>query len=437
MRVLLVYADRVGRSMGGVGIRACELARVLGADGHDVTIAAAEHDGSDVGAPVVTFSPHAPRGLRGELAAADAIVAQPQWPLLMRRMARSGARLVFDLYDPEAFGTLEHFADRAPRLRRTMAAYAVDRLQQSLRIADHVGCASERQRDLWLGALLASGLVTAEEYDRDPSLRSRLDVVAYGVPEESPQRRPDAAGARAALGLEPDDELVLWNGGVWSWLDAPTAVRAVALLRKRRPSVRLGFMGSSDAAPARRAEAAARAVADELDELGSGVLFHDAWVPYAERAGWLLDASCALSAHVDHLETRFASRTRLLDCFWAGLPVVCTAGDELAARVEREDLGEAVPAADPMAMAAAIESVLDRGRAGYAPRLAAAARELSWERVSAPLRRWLSEPAPPPRPRPRLGGRRPGELVRTGGYLAATGLGASRLVSIARSITSP
>jgi hypothetical protein len=78
--------------------------------------------------------------------------------------------------------------------------------------------------------------------------------------------------------------------------------------------------------------------------LGSGVIFNDTWVPYEHRDGWLMAADCALSTHLEHLETRFSSRTRLLDCFWARLPIVCTGGDELADRVERENLGAVVPA---------------------------------------------------------------------------------------------
>ncbi|HET6551144.1 MAG TPA: glycosyltransferase, partial [Solirubrobacter sp.] len=362
--MLLVYADRVGASMGGVGIRAVELARTLRDElGADVTIAAAEHDGGDVGVPVVTFAPHAPRALGPPLARADAVVAQPGWPLVMRRLERSGARLVFDLYDPEAFGTLEHFAGRAPRLRALMGRYAVDRLTAALRLADHVMCANERQRDLWLGALLAAGLVTPERLDADPSLRSLVDVVGYGVPAAPPVPGPSP---RAALGVGAADELVLWNGGIWSWLDAPTAIRAIARVRERRPRARLVFMGASTAPPAVRATEQARAVARELGLLGSGVLFHGDWVPYGERAAWLLAADCAVSTHVDHLETRFASRTRLLDCFWAGLPVVCTEGDELAGRVARERLGATAPAGDDAAVAAALERVLEAGRDAYA-----------------------------------------------------------------------
>lgn len=420
-RVLLVYADRVGASMGGVGIRAVELARVLRDElGAQTTIAAAETDGGDVGVPVVTFAPHAPRALAAHLDAADVVIAQPAWPSTMRRLARSGARLVFDLYDPEAFGTLEHFAGRQPRVRALMGRFAVDRLLAALRLGDHVMCANERQLDLWLGAMLAAGLVTPERYDADPTLRSRLDVVAYGVPG-GPPSRDSAPGPspRAALGIAAGDELVLWNGGIWSWLDAPTAIRAVARLRERRPRVRLVFMGASTAAPARRAAEAAQELARELGLLGDGIVFHDRWVPYAERAAWLLDADCAISTHVDHLETRFSSRTRLLDCFWAGLPVVCTRGDELATRVEREDLGATVPPGDAEAVAVALERILERGRAAYGERLASAARELTWPQVAAPLLRWLREPAPAHGSA--AGAQSVGERARTTAYLATAG----------------
>ena len=416
-RVLLVYPDRVGASMGGVGIRAVELGHALGERlGAQVTIAAAEHDGGDVGLPVSPYAPHAPAALDELVATADLIVAQPAWPAVMRRLRHARARLVFDLYDPELFGTLQHFADRDPRLRRLMGAFARDRLVAALRCADHVACANERQRDLWLGALLAEGQVTPERYDADPTLRSLVDVVAYGVPSQRPA--PSSDDPRARLGIAPDDEMVLWNGGLWSWLDAPTAIRAIAALRERRPRARLVFMGASSAAPARRAAAEARALARDLGLLGDGVVFNDAWVPYHERAQWLRTADCALSTHVDHLETRFSSRTRLLDCFWAGLPPVCTEGDELAARIARDDLGAVVPPRDPAAVAAGLERVLDRGRAAYAEGLAGAAADLAWPRVVEPIVRWMD--GPPPRSA-RGGGGRPVERVRAAVYRAGAG----------------
>ena len=145
----------------------------------------------------------------------------------------------------------------------------------------------------------------------------------------------------------------------------------------------------------------------------------------SERADWLLDADCAISTHREHLETRFAFRTRLLDCFWAGVPVVCTQGDDLAARVEREELGATAPENDHLAVAAALERVLSSGRSAYAARLASAAESFKWARVAEPLVRYATAGRPAARSRAPLGGRRPLHAARAGGYrLGRAGLNA-------------
>jgi glycosyltransferase involved in cell wall biosynthesis len=390
--------------MSGLAIRYTELARAL-APVADVTVAAPQGEGSppdDV--DFVAFRPHAPAGVRAAIASADAIVTHPHWPLLTHWMARSGARLIYDLYDPETLETLELFAGARPARRRLMVELTLDRLHDALSTGHHFICASEKQRDLWLGAMLANGLVGPERYDADPTFRSVIDLVPFGVPADPPRRDPSLPSIRDRFAaIAPEDEIVLWNGGLWRWLDAPTAIRAVALLAARRPGVRLVFMGGSDQPAAREATDEARSLARELGVLDSVVFFNDGWVPYEERANWLLDASCAISTHRDHLETRFAFRTRVLDCFWSGLPVVCTAGDDLSDRVERDELGAAVPAESPEATADALQRVLERGRDAYAGPLAAAARDHEWPRVAEPIATWISDPSAPPKPSRRRG----------------------------------
>jgi glycosyltransferase involved in cell wall biosynthesis len=146
-----------------------------------------------------------------------------------------------------------------------------------------------------------------------------------------------------------------------------------------------------------RAEQEARALASELGLVDRVVFFNEGWVPYDRRAGWLLDASCALSTHRRQIETRLAFRTRVLDCFWAGLPVVCTGGDELSERIEREHLGVTVPEEDPDAIAAGLESVLDRGKDAYSEGLRLAAEEYAWPVVAEPLVRFVTSPLTAPR----------------------------------------
>jgi glycosyltransferase involved in cell wall biosynthesis len=363
---------------------------------------------------------------------ADAIVSQPPWPIVASWARRSSARLVCDLYDPEPLEMLAAGADpTAPAVgRRTFSVERLwltimrDRVWAALRDGHRFVCASEKQRDLWVGAMMAERLITPALYGADPSLRSLIDVAPFGVPAEPPR----ALGARPIRARFPqigdEDQIVLWNGGIWNWLDAPTAVGAVGRLAERRPAVRLVFMGASTEASARAAAAEARETAARAGLLDRTVFFNDRWVPYDERGGWLLEADCAVSTHVEHLETRFAFRTRLLDCFWAGLPIVCTRGDELAARVERDDLGAAVPERDIDALADALDRVLERGRAAYAEPLARAASDHAWSRVVEPVVRFATAPdSTGP-----LAGRAPAPLARTArnlGYrVARSGLNA-------------
>jgi glycosyltransferase involved in cell wall biosynthesis len=390
-RVLFVCPDPVGVEMAGLGIRNWELARVV-RDRATVTIA---HGGSeaidDGNLRTVPFRPHDPDPVIELTAQADVIVAPPQWPPLTRALRRSRAQIVFDLYDPETLETLELFSGARALVRRVHTATTLDRLHRALLTGHHFMCASESQRDLWLGAMLGLRMIDAGAYDRDPGYRSVIDVVPFGLPDEPPSPLSGPGPRQILPGIDAEDELVLWNGGIWQWLDARTAIRAVTLLQRRRPRVKLVFMGGAGGHPAaQRSAAQARALAGELGVLGSAVHFHDGWVPYEERARWLGEADCAVAAALDHLETRFAFRTRLLDCLWAGLPVACTSGDELAARVAREDLGSVAAPGDPEGLADGIERILRRGRDDYAPQLRAAAEQATWSRAAEPLVRWIA-----------------------------------------------
>jgi hypothetical protein len=389
----LVYDDRIGPSMGGVGVRAIELARVLRSHG-EVTLAVAEGGRELDGIAVVEFNPHDPRALAPHLERADVVVARPQWPLAMRMLRRSGARLIFDVYDPDTFGTIEHYAGRPPRRRRLMTAFSVDRLTEALRTGHHFVCASERQLDFYLGVMLAEGLISPGAYERDGSFRSVIDVVPFGLPPDPPERTGAQPIRERFPAIGPDDEIVLWNGGIWDWFDAPTAIRGAAKLAESRPEATLVFMGGSSGR-LHKAEEEARALAAELGVLNRAVFFNDGWVPYERRAEWLLEASCAVSTHREHVETRLAFRTRLLDCFWAGLPVVCTGGDELGERVERDELGVTVEEGDADAVAAGLRGVLERGQDAYDEALRLTAEKYAWPAVAEPLVRFVTSPEQP------------------------------------------
>lgn len=378
-RFAVVTGDPVGERMGGMAIRAVALARVLSAHG-DVVLAAP--GGGPDGLSHVPWSLDRPEGLRDAVARADVIVAPPTGPVPHAILRGAPGRLVFDLYDPAPLEVLEAFRTASPLRRRAAATLASDSFAAALRDGHHFLCAGDRQRDLYTGYLLGLGLLTPAAYATDPTLNSRFSVVPFGIPDGPPPATTAAGPRQRFAALAREGDVVLWNGGIWNWLDPVTAVRAVA----RVDRARLVFMGRPPTAAPEAVEAErARTEARALGLLNTRVFFNDDWVPHDERGAWLAQAACTLSAHSEHLETRFSFRTRMLDSLWAGVPIVATAGDELADLVERDDLGAVAAPGDEAALATALERVLDRGRDAYAEPLAAAAERFRWPRVAAPL----------------------------------------------------
>jgi glycosyltransferase involved in cell wall biosynthesis len=388
-RILVLSFDPVDASMAGPAIRAWHLAEEL-AQHHDVILASTA--GASRSHPQVDV-----RAVDGvaldELAAGmDGIVAPVSVSRRHPGLVASGVPLAVDLYIPTHLENLE-------RGGRDRAAHALDVAHQvsviddDLAAGDFFLCASERQRDFWLGALASAGRVNPLTAGADPSLRSLIDVVPFGLPSEDPVST--GPGLRQRFGIPTDDAVLLWGGGVYEWLDPVTAVRAVGRLRDRTPAVHLVFLGLRNPNPGLPEMAVVRALRSETESLGltgSRVHFNDSWVPYEERAGWLLDADLGISTHADHLETRFSFRTRVLDYLWARLPMVLTSGDELSEQVQVAGLGRAVAAGDDSAVAAAVEGLL------AAPPPPSAWDEViesyRWDAVVAPLVRWAEAPRP-------------------------------------------
>lgn len=382
--VLVVSSDHVGSSMAGPGIRYLWFARELARRGYDVTLVVPfPTDLAEPGFETVVDNPwHAGRMTR--LARSrDAVVAQRLPVPTMLALARSATRAVYDLYAPL---TIEHAAlARHSRGRSPAAGLDQLTLRVALESGDAFACASERQRDLWLGGLAALGRIEPDAYARDPSFRSLVAVVPVGIDPEPPVARgPVLKGVVPGIGA--GDTVALWGGGIWDWLDPLTVIRAVH--RLDRPELRLFVIGTRSpnaAVPPMAMETRALDLAGELGVLGSSVIVNEGWVPVAERGAFLLEADVGVSAHGDELEARFAVRARLLDCIWAGLPIVTSRGDALAEVVEERGLGRAVAPGDVDAYAEALADVLDRDRASFAPSFAAARPGFEWPEAIAPL----------------------------------------------------
>jgi len=444
-RVLVVTGEPLVERMAGPAIRAWEIAKALSPD-HDVVLA------STVGARVThpDFEVVAIGGgkrLRKRTDWADIIIFQGLFLDLAPWLVDSAKILVADVYDPMHLEQLEQAKDlgadgRAMALRETTRV-----LNEQLRRADFALCASEKQRDFWLGQLAGQGRVNASVYDEDESLRSLIAVVPFGLDDEAPvQRRSGIRGSVEGIGV--DDKVILWGGGIYNWFDPLTLIRAVDRLKDKHPEVRLFFMGlkhPNPGVPDMRIAWEARRLSDELGLTDRHVFFNEGWVPYAERADCLLDADVGVSTHFQHIETAFSFRTRILDYLWASLPIVATDGDTFGTLIREHDLGRVVPAEDVDALVGALaEMLFDEGaRETVRANIVTFAQGYRWSLVLDPLVEFCRNPRRAPDlavahaaavTAPGTGSRRPRGTLREDVALARSYLKAGGVLEVVRRV---
>ncbi|MHB1852638.1 MAG: glycosyltransferase family protein, partial [Acidimicrobiales bacterium] len=340
-RVLFITTDPLTEAMPGPAIRAWHLAEALASD-HDVTLVSSVACSRSHPKLDVRFADHQ---AVAELCDWMTVLVGPGSVVTRYPCVRSTDKpVVIDVYDPYH---LENLARWSTSLDETDAVVRQlnDVVNQDLARGDFFLCASERQRDFWLGSLTAVGRVNARTHHGDEGLERLLAVVPFGVPAQ-----PPAHDGPGLAGLLPPGgrawPVILWGGGVYDWLDPITVLEAVHRLRGELPDIFLVFMGMghpNPEIPAMPVAETLRTMADDLDMVPSSVAFNSSWVPYEQRGAALLDATIGVSTNLEHLEARFSFRTRVLDYLWAGIPTVLTAGDVLSQLVEDEGIGVAVP----------------------------------------------------------------------------------------------
>jgi GT2 family glycosyltransferase/glycosyltransferase involved in cell wall biosynthesis len=398
-RLLIVTHETIGPKMAGPGIRAWEMACAL-SERFEVMLAtpgeaARQHPGVRL-VSYKTDDPHYP-SLAPYLTNADVVLAMGPLFTLIPQLRDLGKPSIVDLYDPFELEKLARSDAMDEPTQRQMDVQSILGLQMESTAGDFYLCASERQRDFWLGVLLAAGRVNAVTYGQDPTLRNLIDVVPFGIPTEPP-RQQQARLKGVHPGIAPGDKLLLWNGGLWQWFDPLTLLDALALVLDSRDDVKLYFAAGAHFDPGTVPEMPIYeqtvARCRELGLLDRHVFFGD-WVPYDERGDYLLEADLGVSVHQLTLESRMASRTRLLDCIWAGLPILSTAGDPLSDMAAHRGLGRSVPPGRPDLLAGAILEMLSEEN--LRQRVEVQAREvrseLTWAHCVQPVAAFLERVA--------------------------------------------
>jgi GT2 family glycosyltransferase/glycosyltransferase involved in cell wall biosynthesis len=405
-KILVVTGDNLTPRMAGPAIRAWQIALALSRE-HDVQLVSTvgcELSHADFATGTVD-----PARMAELEAWCDIVVFQGYIMYEYPVIAASKKLIVVDIYDPFHLEQLEQARDLGEEERRDIVEASTKVLNQQLARGDFFLCASEKQRDFWLGQLAAVGRINPLTYDQSPNLSALIDLAPFGVSDELPRHERRAIKG-VVPGIVETDEVILWGGGIYNWFDPLTLIRAVDKLRVRRPNVRLFFLGvqhPNPNVPEMRMVTEARRLAAELGLVGTHVFFNEQWVAYHDRQNYLLEADVGVSTHFDHVETAFSFRTRILDYLWASLPIVTTGGDSFADMIAATPVGLTVPAEDADALEHALFRMLDDDelRALCRANAAGVAEHLRWSKVLQPIVEFCRNP------------RRAPDLLAVGGAL--------------------
>jgi glycosyltransferase involved in cell wall biosynthesis len=352
-----------------VGIRFIEMAKVLRADGHPVTVLSP--DAGEV--PNCRADSITPEHLLRHSEESDVAVIQGH---AANDFFANGHTVptVIDLYDPFIIENLHYYASRGAEV----FAHDHATLIGSMLRGDFFLCASETQRLFYLGLMLAVGRLNPMAFEKDARLESLIAVAPFGV---QPKRTSTA----------PRTQANVLFGGIYDWYDPILAIDTVALARQTIPEITLTFTTHPNPGltPQDKTAEAMRYV--ERHGYGLFIRF-EPWVEY-DRRGELFDRfSLALLTFRQSLETDLSMRTRIYDYLWGGLPVVTSSAPGTDELLTRYGAGAIVRSDSPREFAEAMIRVI---RADVASMRAGAARfvdENQWPRVLQPLIEFCRQP---------------------------------------------
>lgn len=398
MNILVICNDVVGLKMAGPAIRCVEICKSL-QKSFKVTLAAPSvHQMVNLPFDIICTKD---ANFESFATSVDLLIIQGDALKRYPFLKECRGVLVADLYCPIPL-EYHQVSDGLPQdVRCSTAIYLAGMMGEQLAYADHFLCASEKQKDFWLGALMVAGRVNSQRWPNASraSIEDLISLLPFGLSEKRPV--PQRRALREKFAIPDDDFVLVWGGGVYQWFDPLTIIKAVHRLVLEGHGIHLAFIGVKHPNPSIHEHdmcGSAVELARDLGILDSFIHFNFGWVDYEDRHNYLLDADVGVSAHFENPETRYSFRTRMLDYLWCSLPIIATKGDFFGDSIEPNGAGVAIGFEDVDGWVCALRKMkTDHGflaqcKAGSAKY----STKFEWDKIIEPLAKRCSSITPSP-----------------------------------------
>lgn len=377
--------------ISGPGIRIFEIAKSLQKKGHKVTIAEKgnekEHQKSKI--KLIPWNKNLLKKINNKY---DVAILEPWNDEIDFLEAIKNIPTIVDLYSPIL---LEHakFCSKKTKYESYFKGGVVDyffddvimNLSRVIMQGDFFICANDKQKDYYIGMLNLLGIINPETYSKEI-----ISIVPFGI--ES--RNPDKSLKGLDIKKSKKDKLILWPGGIFPWLDAETVVKAMQILEKKHPKIKLVFVGANnpfDSYFTQKEYEKVKELAEELGLLNSNVFFHE-WIPYNEREMMYNEAEIAIVLGREGFENDISNRTRIIDCLWGEIPVITSPNSSTSEIIERNDVGVISEDAKDLSDKILSLSQDKKKMSVIKSNIKNFKKELEWEKVIEPIEDFCSNP---------------------------------------------
>ncbi|MEE8324390.1 MAG: glycosyltransferase [Candidatus Humimicrobiaceae bacterium] len=390
----IITSEVVASEMAGPAIRVWNFAKELS---EHMNVILAIPNKADLGQQDFQMVQYKDEGhLKEIIKDADVLLCNGMTLSKFRSLKNMGKYLIIDIYDPYNLATLAEYSNENMKERLEIHKSIQKYFNEQFYYGDFFICASDRQRDFWLGMLAALNRVNPFAYNIDPTMKRMISVVPFGLPSNRPIHTEDVLKGKVK-GINKGDFVIIWGGGIYNWFDPLTLVKAMAAVKEKRSDIKLFFMGVKHPNPEVKALQMVNdtvELAKKLELYDENIFFNFGWVDYGERQNYFLESDAGIITHPEHIETRFSFRTRILDYLWAGLPIISTEGDHLSDLVKINRLGLVTKEGSAEELAEAIlklagDSKFHQECVENTTRIAA---DFTWDKVCRPIIDFCRDP---------------------------------------------
>lgn len=322
---------KVEQNMSGMGYRAWEFAQVL-SKYHKVNLVLPRE--SDFKTQKnITFTVLDESNCEEIVRSSDVIFALPEVNNdVLIAASKMGKVIISDItYNP--IEALEKDSMRLSEEKDDKYQIILDQYKIQLLLSDLIIVESHEQRLFMLGALMALDRVEFNNYMRSIDFSHLITEIPvgfnkYSLNKVNKQRSSD----------DNSEKLLLWNGGIWNHYDPTPIIKAMNLVTKKDPGVKLMFMYCS---PTKLTTDAKMAIdlSKKLGLYNKNIFFNEDAINYKERDRLLLSAKCIVCANPYAIDAMIMRRLRFRDSLLYTLPMLTTSKGSLPDVIEKFDIG--------------------------------------------------------------------------------------------------